>query len=181
MLTLWFTEKTDAVSFFPCANTPRTITGVPHRQSCINRTSIYMDSGDTCGRHGGIGGHGKWEGNHSILTHPPRYNTVSNKVRIIKTPGGELRYLHLKKKGTAPKCGDCGMKLAGVSFTPPIYTYQLNYNPHIDKRPTDGLCRSPPFVPANTAPSPAQRRPSSARMEVPAAPTASRTVLCVRS
>ncbi|WPH01473.1 60s ribosomal protein l34-b [Acrodontium crateriforme] len=42
------------------------------------------------------------------------YNTVSNKVRVIKTPGGELRYLHLKKKGTAPKCGDCGIKLSGV-------------------------------------------------------------------
>lgn len=33
------------------------------------------------------------------------YNTRSQKVRIIKTPGGELRYLHIKKKGTAPKCG----------------------------------------------------------------------------
>jgi large subunit ribosomal protein L34e len=42
------------------------------------------------------------------------YNTKSNKVRIVKTPGGELRYLHIKKRGTAPKCGDCGSKLAGV-------------------------------------------------------------------
>jgi len=42
------------------------------------------------------------------------YNTRSNKVRIIKTPGGNLRYLHIKKKGTAPKCGDCGIKLPGV-------------------------------------------------------------------
>jgi ribosomal protein L34E len=33
------------------------------------------------------------------------YNTKSQKVRVIKTPGGELRYLHIKKKGTAPKCG----------------------------------------------------------------------------
>lgn len=33
------------------------------------------------------------------------YNTRSQKVRVIKTPGGELRYLHIKKKGTAPKCG----------------------------------------------------------------------------
>lgn len=47
------------------------------------------------------------------------YNTKSNKVRIIKTPGGELRYLHIKKKGTAPKCGDCGIKLAGVSCPSP--------------------------------------------------------------
>jgi ribosomal protein L34E len=43
------------------------------------------------------------------------YNTVSNRVRVIKTPGGHLRYLHVKKKGTAPKCGDCGSKLTGVS------------------------------------------------------------------
>jgi ribosomal protein L34E len=45
-----------------------------------------------------------------------RYNTKSNKVRVIKTPGGKLRYLHLKKAGTAPKCGDCGIKLPGVSL-----------------------------------------------------------------
>merc|ERR1712230_276596 len=42
------------------------------------------------------------------------YNTTSNNVRVIKTPGGKLRYLHIKKKGTAPKCGDCGTKLPGV-------------------------------------------------------------------
>ncbi|KAI9861301.1 MAG: 60S ribosomal protein L34 [Vezdaea acicularis] len=42
------------------------------------------------------------------------YNTRSNKVRIIKTPGGKLRYLHIKKKGTPPKCGDCGIKLPGI-------------------------------------------------------------------
>ncbi|KAI6710364.1 60S ribosomal protein L34 [Diplocarpon mali] len=41
------------------------------------------------------------------------YNTKSNKVRVIKTPGGSLRYLHIKKAGTAPKCGDCGTKLPG--------------------------------------------------------------------
>ncbi|KAL5117148.1 hypothetical protein ACEQ8H_004973 [Pleosporales sp. CAS-2024a] len=52
----------------------------------------------------------------SRLTYRRRapYNTKSQKVRIIKTPGGELRYLHIKKKGTAPKCGDCGTKLAGI-------------------------------------------------------------------
>lgn len=53
--------------------------------------------------------------NDVLIVSPDRYNTRSNKVRIIKTPGGELRYLHLKKKGTAPKCGDCGIKLPGVS------------------------------------------------------------------
>jgi hypothetical protein len=44
-----------------------------------------------------------------------RYNTTSNRTRIVKTPGGELRLLHIKKRGTAPKCGDCGIKLPGVS------------------------------------------------------------------
>lgn len=45
-----------------------------------------------------------------------RYNTRSNKVRVVKTPGGKLRYQHIKKKGSAPKCGDCGIKLPGVSL-----------------------------------------------------------------
>lgn len=47
------------------------------------------------------------------------YNTTSNRTRIVKTPGGELRILHIKKRGTAPKCGDCGTKLPGVSSTTP--------------------------------------------------------------
>lgn len=48
------------------------------------------------------------------------YNTTSNRTRIVKTPGGELRILHIKKRGTAPKCGDCGTKLPGVSSNTPI-------------------------------------------------------------
>lgn len=47
------------------------------------------------------------------------YNTRSNKVRIIKTPGGKLRYLHIKKRGSAPKCGDCKIKLPGLQATRP--------------------------------------------------------------
>ncbi|KGG51330.1 60S ribosomal protein L34, partial [Mitosporidium daphniae] len=42
------------------------------------------------------------------------YNTRSNRVKVIKTPGGQLRYLHIKKKGTIPKCGDCGRALQGL-------------------------------------------------------------------
>ncbi|KAM0804367.1 ribosomal protein L34Ae [Usnea florida] len=42
------------------------------------------------------------------------YNTRSNKVRIVKTPGGKLQYQHTKKKGSPPKCGDCGTKLPGI-------------------------------------------------------------------
>lgn len=48
-----------------------------------------------------------------ILTHILD-NTRSNKVKIIKTPGGKLRYLHIKKAGTRPKCGECGLTLAGI-------------------------------------------------------------------
>ncbi|KAL8797059.1 MAG: hypothetical protein Q9195_000830 [Heterodermia aff. obscurata] len=50
------------------------------------------------------------------------YNTRSNKVRVIKTPGGKLRYQHVKKRGSPPKCGDCGIKLPGVSSSslPPM-------------------------------------------------------------
>jgi ribosomal protein L34E len=42
------------------------------------------------------------------------YNTSSSRRRIVKTPGGVLRYHHIKKLPTAPKCGDCGSKLSGV-------------------------------------------------------------------
>ncbi|PPQ67840.1 hypothetical protein CVT24_003146 [Panaeolus cyanescens] len=42
------------------------------------------------------------------------YNTTSNRRRVVKTPGGKLVYHHLKKLGSAPKCGDCGLALAGV-------------------------------------------------------------------
>ena len=53
--------------------------------------------------------------NHMLILQRCSYNTRSNKVRIIKTPGGKLRYLHIKKRGSPPKCGDCGIKLPGVS------------------------------------------------------------------
>ncbi|KAJ2393115.1 60S ribosomal protein L34B [Coemansia sp. RSA 2559] len=42
------------------------------------------------------------------------YNTKSNRVRISKTPGGNLRYLHVKKPAKGPRCGDCGLSLAGI-------------------------------------------------------------------
>lgn len=44
------------------------------------------------------------------------YNTTSNRRRIVKTPGGRLVYHHIKKPGTSPKCGDCGIALPGVRF-----------------------------------------------------------------
>ena len=44
------------------------------------------------------------------------YNTTSNRRLVVKTPGGKLVYHHLKKLPTAPKCGDCGVRLPGVSI-----------------------------------------------------------------
>ena len=57
-------------------------------------------------------------GGSNWLTEPRAhsYNTTSNLTRVVKTPGGSLRLLHIKKRGTAPKCGDCGIKLPGVSW-----------------------------------------------------------------
>ncbi|KAK7679285.1 60S ribosomal protein L34A [Cerrena zonata] len=43
------------------------------------------------------------------------YNTRSNKVKVVKTPGGKLVAQHLKKQATRPKCGDC----AGISTLRP--------------------------------------------------------------
>ncbi|KAI6245362.1 60S ribosomal protein L34-B [Erysiphe necator] len=54
------------------------------------------------------------------------YNTRSNKVRVVKTPGGSLRYLHIKKAGTVPKCGDCGTKLSGIPALRPRKYSQIS-------------------------------------------------------
>ena len=37
-----------------------------------------------------------------------RYNTKSNKQRVVKTPGGKAVYQAVKKKAKGPHCGDCG-------------------------------------------------------------------------
>ena len=42
------------------------------------------------------------------------YNTKSARRQVIKTPGGHLRYLHVQKRGTVPKCGDCHSDLSGI-------------------------------------------------------------------
>ncbi|KAJ2793245.1 60S ribosomal protein L34B [Coemansia guatemalensis] len=54
------------------------------------------------------------------------YNTKSNRVRISKTPGGNLRYLHVKKPAKGPRCGDCGMSLAGIPALRPREYTRLN-------------------------------------------------------
>eukprot|EP01116_Phalansterium_solitarium_P016996 TRINITY_DN407_c0_g1_i1.p1 TRINITY_DN407_c0_g1~~TRINITY_DN407_c0_g1_i1.p1 ORF type:complete len:118 (-),score=14.50 TRINITY_DN407_c0_g1_i1:82-435(-) len=42
------------------------------------------------------------------------YNTKSNKIRKVKTPGGKLVVHTLKKKAKGPRCGDCGLTLQGI-------------------------------------------------------------------
>ena len=48
------------------------------------------------------------------------YNTRSNIVRKIRTPGGRLVLHHQKKKGSAPKCGDCPLILPGIVRLRPL-------------------------------------------------------------
>ncbi|CCC70395.1 hypothetical protein NCAS_0E03250 [Naumovozyma castellii] len=47
------------------------------------------------------------------------YNTKSNKIKVVKTPGGILRAQHVKKQASRPKCGDCGIPLPGVAALRP--------------------------------------------------------------
>ncbi|KAJ2340372.1 60S ribosomal protein L34B [Coemansia erecta] len=54
------------------------------------------------------------------------YNTKSNRVRISKTPGGNLRYLHVKKPAKGPRCGDCGLALSGIPALRPREYSRLN-------------------------------------------------------
>ncbi|EGU88622.1 50S ribosomal protein L34e [Fusarium oxysporum f. sp. raphani 54005] len=54
------------------------------------------------------------------------WNTRSNTTRTIRTPGGELRVLHIKKRGTVPKCGDCGSKLSGIPALRPREYSQIS-------------------------------------------------------
>ncbi|KAL8279136.1 hypothetical protein RQP46_008392 [Phenoliferia psychrophenolica] len=54
------------------------------------------------------------------------YNTPSNRRRIVKTPGGKLRYLQIKKLPTSPKCGDCHIALPGIPALRPRQYSQIS-------------------------------------------------------
>jgi len=47
------------------------------------------------------------------------YNTASNRVRRVKTPGGKIVFQYLKKKARGPRCGDCGGPIAGIPHLRP--------------------------------------------------------------
>ena len=42
------------------------------------------------------------------------YNTKSNVLKVVKTPGGKLAGHYAKKKRAGPKCGDCKKSLPGI-------------------------------------------------------------------
>ncbi|KAI3662180.1 hypothetical protein MP638_002166 [Amoeboaphelidium occidentale] len=54
------------------------------------------------------------------------YNTASNKVRKVKTPGGRLLVQYVKKRANVPKCGDCGGNLNGIPALRPKEYKQLS-------------------------------------------------------
>ncbi|PVU93343.1 hypothetical protein BB561_003320 [Smittium simulii] len=54
------------------------------------------------------------------------YNSRSNRVKIIKTPGARLRYLHIKKLAKGPRCGDSGAFLAGIPALRPFEYRRLS-------------------------------------------------------
>jgi len=49
-----------------------------------------------------------------------RYNTKSNKQRMVKTPGGKNVFQAVKKSAKGPKCGDCGKALIGIPALRPM-------------------------------------------------------------
>ena len=42
------------------------------------------------------------------------YNTRSNGVKKVRTPGGQLVYQYRAKAGKGVACGDCGSQLPGI-------------------------------------------------------------------
>ena len=44
------------------------------------------------------------------------YNTRSNGIKKVRTPGNKLVVHYRTKTSNGPKCGDCGVSLPGVCF-----------------------------------------------------------------
>lgn len=58
------------------------------------------------------------------------YNTLSNKVAVVKTPGARLTVHYLKKRASVPKCGICKHNLHGI----PAMTVSENRAAHACER-----------------------------------------------
>ena len=73
------------------------------------------------------------------------YNTTSNKVKIVKTPGGKLTFHYRKKTASGPKCGEsgCNLAIAGVPHLRPIQYSRLSKRQKTVSRAYGGaLCAS---------------------------------------
>merc|ERR1719504_599099 len=53
------------------------------------------------------------------------YNTASNKIKKVRTPGGKLTVHILAKKSARAKCGDCGTALQGMPVVRPAQQITL--------------------------------------------------------
>jgi len=54
------------------------------------------------------------------------FATRSNKVKKVRTPGGQLTLQYRQKRANAPKCGDCGIQLPGIPAIRPKEYRQLH-------------------------------------------------------
>ncbi|GFT27381.1 60S ribosomal protein L34 [Nephila pilipes] len=68
------------------------------------------------------------------------YNTIKNRVRISRTPAGRLVYLYPGKPGKIPRCGDCHVKLRGITPARPRALSRLS-KPHKNVTRTYGGSR----------------------------------------
>ena len=82
---------------------------------------------------------------NSRLTYRRRlsYNTTSNRVKVVKTPGGKLVYQYQKKPGAVPKCGDCPNHLQGIPATRPRELARMSKRQKVVTRAYGGnLCHT---------------------------------------
>merc|ERR1719201_2941610 len=66
------------------------------------------------------------------------YATKSNKVKIVKTPGGRNVYQYRSKVAKAPGCGDCGCRLRGIPALRPIEYSRISKTAKTVSRPYGG-------------------------------------------
>eukprot|EP00900_Chrysochromulina_parva_P002776 jgi/Chrpa1/1249/Chrysochromulina_OHIO_Genome00013414-RA len=66
------------------------------------------------------------------------FNTASNNVRKVKTPGGELKLHYVGKKGSGPRCGDCKKKLHGIPALRPSEYKRISKRQKNVSRPYGG-------------------------------------------